>query len=66
MVCLDVNTSSVDKGLQAALAGAAGIVLVNLPEFRNDHTTDRHVLPASVIFNFNDGVSLLSYIKSIN
>ncbi|GAY55139.1 hypothetical protein CUMW_162120 [Citrus unshiu] len=52
LVCLNVR--SVDEGLQAALAGAAGIVLVNLPEFGNDHTTDRHVLPASVIFNFND------------
>ncbi|KAH9745454.1 subtilisin-like protease SBT5.3 [Citrus sinensis] len=52
LVCLNVR--SVDEGLQAALAGAADIVLVNLPEFGNDHTTDRHVLPASVI-TFNDG-----------
>ncbi|KAK9222742.1 hypothetical protein WN944_011179 [Citrus x changshan-huyou] len=52
LVCLNVR--SVDEGLQTALAGAAGIVLVNLPEFGSDHTTGRHVLPASVI-NFNDG-----------
>ncbi|GAY55138.1 hypothetical protein CUMW_162110, partial [Citrus unshiu] len=58
LVCLNVR--SVDEGLQAALAGAAGIVLVNLPEFGNDHTTDRHVLPASVIFNFNDGIPLVT------
>ncbi|KAH9793854.1 subtilisin-like protease SBT5.3 [Citrus sinensis] len=57
LVCLNVR--SVDEGLQAALAGAAGIVLVNLPEFGNDHTTDRHVLPASVI-NFNDGIPLVT------
>ncbi|KAL9457247.1 hypothetical protein AB3S75_006317 [Citrus x aurantiifolia] len=64
LVCLDVNTRSVDKGLQAALAGAAGIVLVNLPEYGNDRMTDPHVLPASDI-NFNDSVSLFRYITSI-
>ncbi|GAY55140.1 hypothetical protein CUMW_162130 [Citrus unshiu] len=53
LVCLDVNTSSVDKGLQAALAGAVGVVLINIQDFGYDRTADPHVLPASAI-SFND------------
>ncbi|KAH9793866.1 subtilisin-like protease SBT5.3 [Citrus sinensis] len=64
LVCLDGNSRRVDKGLQAVLAGAAGIVLVNLPEYGNDRMTEPHVLPASDI-NFNDSISLNSYITSI-
>lgn len=63
MVCLDVNTSSVDKGLQAALAGAVGVVLINIQDFGYDRTADPHVLPASAI-SFNDGDSLLGYVNS--
>ncbi|GAY55143.1 hypothetical protein CUMW_162130 [Citrus unshiu] len=63
LVCLDVNTSSVDKGLQAALAGAVGVVLINIQDFGYDRTADPHVLPASAI-SFNDGDSLLGYVNS--
>ncbi|KAK9222751.1 hypothetical protein WN944_011188 [Citrus x changshan-huyou] len=51
-------------GQQAALAGAVGVILINIRAFGYDRMADPHVLPASVI-SFNDGVSLLGYINSV-
>ena len=58
------NELRVAGGQQAALAGAVGVILINIQGFGYDRMADPHVLPASVI-SFNDGVSLLGYINSV-
>lgn len=52
-----------DKGQQAALSGAVGMVLANNVLTGNEIIADPHVLPASHI-NFTNGLSLFSYINS--
>ncbi|CAA7040211.1 unnamed protein product [Microthlaspi erraticum] len=49
MVCLRGNTSRVDKGTQAALAGSVAMVLCNDKASGNDITVDPHFLPATHI-----------------
>lgn len=63
LVCLRGDNARVDKGEQAALAGAAGMVLINNEDSGNEILADPHVLPASHI-NYTDGVALYSYISS--
>ncbi|GFP88250.1 subtilisin-like protease sbt5.4, partial [Phtheirospermum japonicum] len=63
LVCLRGGNARVDKGEQAALAGAIGMVLVNDRATGNEIIADAHVLPASHI-NYKDGLALLSYINS--
>ncbi|XP_057763822.1 subtilisin-like protease SBT5.3 [Salvia miltiorrhiza] len=63
VVCLRGDNARVDKGEQAALAGAVGMVLANNEASGNEILADPHVLPASHI-NFSDGVALFSYINS--
>lgn len=63
LVCLRGVNARVDKGQQAALAGAVGMVLANNDLSGNEILADPHVLPASHI-NYTDGLALFSYINS--
>ncbi|KAL8507894.1 hypothetical protein ACS0TY_018443 [Phlomoides rotata] len=63
LVCLRGDNARVDKGEQAALAGAVGMVLANNEASGNEILADPHVLPASQI-NYTDGLALFSYINS--
>ncbi|CAK9151834.1 unnamed protein product [Ilex paraguariensis] len=63
LVCLRGDNARVDKGRQAALAGAVGMVLANDEASGNEILADPHVLPASHI-NYTDGVAVFSYINS--
>ncbi|GMP53249.1 hypothetical protein CsSME_00018766 [Camellia sinensis var. sinensis] len=63
MVCLRGDNARIDKGQQAALAGAVGMVLANDEFYWNEITADPHVLPASQI-NSTDGVAIFAYINS--
>ncbi|XP_052203199.1 subtilisin-like protease SBT5.3 [Diospyros lotus] len=63
LVCLRGDNARVDKGQQAALSGAAGMVLANDKLSGSEIIADSHVLPASQI-NFSDGVAVFSYVNS--
>ncbi|KAJ7960219.1 Subtilisin-like protease [Quillaja saponaria] len=63
LVCLRGQNARVDKGAQALLAGAVGMVLANSELNANEIIADPHVLPASQI-NFTNGVAVFSYINS--
>ncbi|CAN7002670.1 unnamed protein product [Brassica oleracea var. botrytis] len=63
MVCLRGSSSRVEKGRQAAQAGAAGMILCNDKASGNDITADPHFLPATHI-NFFDSQALFSYVNS--
>ncbi|CAL5198118.1 unnamed protein product [Lathyrus oleraceus] len=63
LVCLRGDNDRADKGVQAARAGAVGMVLANNKEGENDIIADAHVLPASHI-TFKDGIYLFNYINS--
>ncbi|KAF7140178.1 hypothetical protein RHSIM_Rhsim06G0180800 [Rhododendron simsii] len=62
LVCLRGVTDRVDKGEQAALAGAVGMVLANDVRYGNEILADAHVLPASQI-NYTDGVAIFKYVN---
>ena len=63
VLCLRGINARVDKGEQALLAGAVGMVLANDKTTGNEIIADPHVLPASHI-NFSDGVEVFNYINS--
>jgi hypothetical protein len=63
LACLRGETARVDKGEQAALAGAVGMILCNDKFDGNDTVADPHVLPASHI-GYEDGVAVFAYINS--
>ncbi|KAL6991312.1 hypothetical protein U1Q18_009429 [Sarracenia purpurea var. burkii] len=63
LVCLRGDIARVKKGQQAALAGAAGMILCNAKSDGNDIIADPHVLPASHI-NYTDGLALFAYMNS--
>lgn len=63
LICLRGDNPRVDKGQNAALAGAVGMVLANDESNENDVTADPHVLPASHI-TYKDGQTLYAYMKS--
>ncbi|KAK2388402.1 subtilisin protease SBT5.4 [Trifolium repens] len=63
VLCLRGINARVDKGEQALLAGAVGMVLANDITTANEILADPHVLPASHI-NFSDGVEVFNYINS--
>lgn len=63
LACLRGDTARVEKGRQAALAGAVGMILCNDKLSGNEITADAHVLPASQI-TYKDGVEVLAYINS--
>ncbi|KAA8537257.1 hypothetical protein F0562_027056 [Nyssa sinensis] len=63
LACLRGENARVDKGQQAALAGAVGMILCNDESSGNEIIADPHVLPASHI-NYTDGVAVFAYINS--
>lgn len=63
LVCLRGDNARVDKGEQALLAGALGMILANSEASGNEILADPHVLPASHI-NYTDGVTVFEYINS--
>ncbi|XP_047159476.1 subtilisin-like protease SBT5.3 [Vigna umbellata] len=63
VICLRGINARVDKGEQALLAGAVGMVLANNMASGNEIIADPHVLPASHI-NFTDGISVFNYVNS--
>ncbi|CAJ2668390.1 unnamed protein product [Trifolium pratense] len=63
VLCLRGINARVDKGEQALLAGAVGMVLANDITTGNEILADPHVLPASHI-SFSDGVDVFKYVNS--
>ncbi|KAE8685275.1 Subtilisin-like protease SBT5.3 [Hibiscus syriacus] len=63
LVCLRGQNARVDKGEQAALAGAVGMILANNNLTGNEIIADAHLLPASHI-NYTNGLAVFAYIKS--
>ncbi|KAI5340006.1 hypothetical protein L3X38_019280 [Prunus dulcis] len=63
LACLRGDSARVDKGEQALLAGAVGMILANDELSGNEIISDPHVLPASHI-NFTDGALVFDYINS--
>ncbi|OIT32039.1 PREDICTED: subtilisin-like protease SBT5.3 [Nicotiana attenuata] len=63
LVCLRGDNARVDKGQQAALAGAVGMVLANDYASGNEIIADPHVLPATQI-SYTDGLELFAYVNS--
>ncbi|KAK6947140.1 PA domain [Dillenia turbinata] len=64
LVCQRGGIARVQKGQQAALAGAVGMILVNDEASGNEVASDPHILPASHI-SYADGLELFSYLKSM-
>ncbi|WCJ37334.1 Subtilase family protein [Euphorbia peplus] len=63
LVCLRGINGRVQKGEEAAKAGAVGMVLVNDKSSQNEILADPHLLPASHL-NYSDGLSIFAYINS--
>ncbi|KAL1143472.1 hypothetical protein V6Z11_A11G162900 [Gossypium hirsutum] len=63
LVCLRGLNGGVEKGQQAALAGAVGMILANDIFTDNEILVEAHVLPASNI-NYTDGLTVFTYINS--
>ncbi|PIA58362.1 hypothetical protein AQUCO_00500349v1 [Aquilegia coerulea] len=63
LVCLRGINARVDKGQQAALAGAVGMILANDVLTGNEILADAHVLPTSHI-SYTDGLAVFKYINS--
>lgn len=63
LVCLRGGSGRVSKGVQAHLAGAAGMILCNDNASGNGIIADPHLLPASNI-NYTDGLALYAYLNS--
>ncbi|CAK7323377.1 unnamed protein product [Dovyalis caffra] len=64
MVCLTSReTSKLDQGYQASLAGAAGMIVCNDKEWGNDIDAEPYNLPASEI-TYADGLVVFDYINS--
>ena len=63
LVCLRGINARTDKGKQALLAGAVGMILANDEKSGNEVIADPHLLPATHI-NFTDGVTVFAYINS--
>ncbi|KAJ0610705.1 putative tripeptidyl-peptidase II [Helianthus annuus] len=63
LVCLRGGNDRVDKGTQAKLAGAAGMILCNAETNGDEIIADPHVLPATHI-TYADGLRLYAYLNS--
>lgn len=62
LVCLRGDAARAGKGVQAARAGAVGMILANDEEAGNEILADPHVLPASHV-NYTDGNYIFTYIN---
>ncbi|KAL7213839.1 hypothetical protein ACSBR2_016384 [Camellia fascicularis] len=65
LVCLRGSSGRVEKGLEASLAGAAGMILCNDQKTGNDINADAHLLLASHL-NYTNGLAFFSDMKSTN
>ncbi|XP_076927058.1 subtilisin-like protease SBT5.3 [Bidens hawaiensis] len=65
LVCLRGDNARVDKGQEAALAGAVGMILANNDASGNEIIADPHVLPATHI-TYSDGLAVYHYLNSTN
>ncbi|KNA11376.1 hypothetical protein SOVF_135870 [Spinacia oleracea] len=65
LACIRGNNARVDKGVQAAAAGAVGMILCNDKASGNEIIADLHVLPATHL-TYEDGSAVLAYINSTN
>lgn len=63
VACLRGDDARVDKGRQAFLAGAVGMILCNDKLSGDELIADPHVIPASQI-NYKDGARVIAYINS--
>ncbi|KAI5321406.1 hypothetical protein L3X38_030477 [Prunus dulcis] len=63
LVCIRGENARADKGQQAVLAGAVGMILVNDKLSGNEIIADPHLLPTSHV-NYSDGKAVFAYIKS--
>ncbi|XP_038711833.1 subtilisin-like protease SBT5.4 [Tripterygium wilfordii] len=63
LACLRGGNARVDKGKQAALAGAVGMILCNDKITGNELIADPHFLPASQL-TYKDGLAVFAYINS--
>ncbi|XP_010443761.1 PREDICTED: subtilisin-like protease SBT5.4 [Camelina sativa] len=63
LVCLRGDNARVEKGQQAAAAGAVGMILCNDKASGNEIISDAHVLPASQI-DYKDGEAVFKYLNS--
>nr|GEW93920.1 subtilisin-like protease SBT5.3 [Tanacetum cinerariifolium] len=63
LVCLRGDNARVDKGQEAALAGAVGMVLANNDLSGNEIIADPHVFPATHI-TYSDGLAVYRYLNS--
>ncbi|POO02855.1 Subtilase [Trema orientale] len=63
LVCLSGETTPIEKGQQALLVGAVGIILANNRESGNEIVVQPHFLPASHV-NYSDGKLVFDYLNS--
>ncbi|KAK4797438.1 hypothetical protein SAY86_029764 [Trapa natans] len=63
LLCLRGDNARVDKGEQALLAGAVGMILANNMASGNEILPDPHLLPASHI-KYSQGVAVFRYVNS--
>lgn len=63
VVCLRGQNSRVEKGVVAARAGAAGMILANDKSNGNQIQGDAHFLPA-IHISYADGLIVMAYINS--
>ncbi|CAK7323376.1 unnamed protein product, partial [Dovyalis caffra] len=63
LVCLRGEIGRIYKGYQAAMVGAAGMILCNDKASGNEIIADPHVLPASEI-TYTDGLAVFAYTNS--
>ncbi|XP_057952906.1 subtilisin-like protease SBT5.4 [Malania oleifera] len=63
LVCLRGENTRVDKGIQAAFAGAVGMILANDKQSGNNIIADAHLIPTTQV-NYTNGVDIFAYINS--
>ncbi|KAL3502949.1 hypothetical protein ACH5RR_037398 [Cinchona calisaya] len=63
LVCMRGEIGRVEKGLNAALVGAVGIVIANTEANGDELLSDPHIVPALQI-SYVDGQALIAYVNS--